>query len=158
MPNIGTLLRDEITRLSRRTLRSEVGATKKASAQHRRQIAALKRQVAQLERQVSLLARRVPQLAQATPVDSSVKRVRFVAKALRSQRERLGLSATDFGRLVGVSAQSIYNWEHESTRPRAEQAAMLAALRGFGKREAQERLHQLTTAKPKGRRKRSRAT
>ncbi len=156
MPNIGALLREEITRLSRRTLRSEVGATKKASAQHRRQIAALKRQVAQLERQVSLLVRRQPQLAPAAPVESNAKRVRFVAKGLRSQRERLGLSATDFGRLVGVSAQSIYNWEHEAARPRAEQVALLAALRGFGKREVQARLQQLAAAKPKARRKRSR--
>jgi DNA-binding XRE family transcriptional regulator len=156
MPNIGALLRDEITRLSRRTLRSEVGATKKATAQHRRHIAALKRQVAQLERQVSLLARRQAQLAPATPVEANAKRVRFVAKGLRSQRERLGLSATDFGKLVGVSAQSIYNWEHQSTRPRAEQAARLAALRSFGKREAQARLQQLAASKPKARRKRSR--
>jgi len=118
----------------------------------------LKRQVAQLERQVSLLVRRQPQLAPAVPVEANAKRVRFVAKGLRSQRERLGLSATDFGRLVGVSAQSIYNWEHESTRPRAEQAAMLAALRAFGKREVQARLQQLTAAKPKAHRKRSRAT
>jgi len=156
MPNIGTLLRDEITRLSRRTLRSEVGATKKATAQHRRHIAALKRQVAQLERQVSLLARRQPQLAPVAPVEANPKRVRFVAKGLRSHRERLGLSATDLGRLVGVSAQSIYNWEHESTRPRAEQAVLLAALRGLGKREIQARLRQLAAAKPKARRKRSR--
>ena len=156
MPNIGTLLRDEITRLSRRTLRSAVGATKKATAQHRRHIAALKRQVAQLERQVSLLVRRQPQLAPVAPVEANPKRVRFVAKGLRSQRERLGLSATDLGRLVGVSAQSIYNWEYESTRPRPEQAAMLAALRGLGKREIQARLQQLAAAKPKARRKRSR--
>lgn len=156
MPNIGTLLRDEITRLSRRTLRSEVGATRKASAQHRRQIAALKRQVAQLERQVSMLARRMSQVTAAAPVDSSPKRVRFVAKGLRSQRERLGLSAADFGRLVGVSAQSIYNWEHEGARPRNQQAAILAALRSLGKREAQARLQQLAAAKPKASRKRSR--
>ena len=157
MPNIGALLRDEITRLSRRTLRSEVGATKKATTQHRRHIAALKRQVAQLERQVSLLVRRQAQLAPAAPVESDSKRVRFIAKGLRSQRDRLGLSATDFGRLVGVSAQSIYNWEHGSTRPRAEQAALLAALRGSGKREVQARLQQLAAANPKARRKRSRA-
>jgi len=157
MPNIGALLRDEITRLSRRTVRSEVGATKKATAQHRRHIAALRRQVVQLERQVALLARRQPPLAPATSVEANAKRVRFVAKGLRSQRERLGLSAADFGKLVGVSAQSIYNWEHETTRPKAEQAARLAALRGSGKREVQARLQQLAASKPKVRRKRSRA-
>jgi DNA-binding XRE family transcriptional regulator len=153
MPNIGVLLRDEITRLSRRTLRNEVSATKKATAQHRRHLAALKRRVALLERQVSLLARRQPSLVPATSVEANGKRVRFVAKGLRSRRERLGLSATDFGKLVGVSAQSIYNWEHESTRPRAEQAAMLAALRSLGKREVQARLQQLAASKSKAGRK-----
>ncbi len=69
------------------------------------------------------------------------------------QRERLGLSADDFGKLLGVSAQSIYNWEHEKARPRAEQLSKVAALRGIGKREAKARLEQLgaatKTAKPK---------
>jgi hypothetical protein len=59
MPNIGTVLREEISRLSRRESRSQVDATKKATAQHRRDIAALKRQVAQLQRQVTLLSRKV---------------------------------------------------------------------------------------------------
>jgi transcriptional regulator with XRE-family HTH domain len=69
------------------------------------------------------------------------------AKALRVQRERLGLSAEDFGKLLGVSAQSIYNWEHAKARPRAEQVSKLAALRGIGKREAEARLDQLGAAK-----------
>src|SRR4030095_6192047 len=118
MPNVGTLLREEITRLSRRTLRGELAATKKASTQRRRQIAALKRQVVLLARQVLQLARRLPSGANAPHPDSRVQPIRFVAKGLRSHRERLGLSATDFGRVVGVSAQTIYNWEHEAAKPR----------------------------------------
>jgi DNA-binding XRE family transcriptional regulator len=156
MPNVGTLLRDEITRLSRRTLRGELAATKKASTQHRRQIAALKRQVALLARQVLQLARRLPSTADAPTPNSRAKPVRFVAKGLRSYRERLGLSATDFGKLVGVSAQSIYNWELGAAKPRAEQAAKLAALRRVGKREAHLRLQQLAAANPKAQRKASR--
>jgi DNA-binding transcriptional regulator YiaG len=74
--------------------------------------------------------------------------VRFTATGLRSQRKRLGLSATDYAQLVGVSAQSIYNWEREITRPRKEQIAILAALRGMGKKEAQARLRQLAKQKP----------
>src|SRR5664279_3674576 len=110
MANIGTLLRDEIARLSRRTIRGEVGSTKKATAQHRRDIAALKRKVAQLERQVALLVRRtVSRQDSATPPPAAAgKRMRFVAKGLRSQRNRLGLSAAEFGQLAVVSAQSIY--------------------------------------------------
>jgi len=155
MANIGTVLREEISRLSRREARSQVGATKKAAALHRRHIAELKRQVALLERQVAALSRKVL-AAPATPAiatGSTESRPRFVAKGLRSQRNRLGLSATDFGKLLGVSAQSIYNWEHEVTHPRGEQVSKLAALRGIGKREAGKRLLQLHAGNGKSRRK-----
>ena len=152
MPNIGTVLREEILRLSRRETRSQVLPTKKATAQHRRDIATLKRQVAQLARQVTLLSRKA---LWALPAMSSApaKPVRFVAKGLRSQRGRLGLSQTDLGKLLGVSAQTIYNWEHEEARPRDGQISKIAALRSVGKREAGERLKQLGGANGKTRRK-----
>jgi len=153
MPNIGTVLRAEISRLSRRENRSQGEATRKATAQHRRDIATLKRQVAQLQRQVTQLSRKVLDTASAEASEPTTKRVRFAAKGLRSHRKRLGLSQTDFGKLLGVSAQSIYNWESESAHPRNEQLAKLAALRGIGKREAGERLKQLIGANGKNLRK-----
>ena len=52
MPNIGTLLKEEITRLSRKEARSQVEPTKKASVQQRKDIAALKRQVAVSKRKL----------------------------------------------------------------------------------------------------------
>jgi DNA-binding XRE family transcriptional regulator len=153
MPNIGTVLRDEISRLSRRESRRQVDTTKKATAQHRRDIAALKRQVAQLQRRVAQLSHKVFGAAPAVASAPTAKRVRFAAKGLRSLRNRLGLSQTDMGTLLGVSAQSIYNWESDSAHPRDAQLAKLAALRGIGKREAAERLQQLVSASGKRRRK-----
>jgi DNA-binding XRE family transcriptional regulator len=142
MPNIGALLKQEIARLSRRETRSEVHTTKKASAQHRRDIAALKREVETLKRQVALLQRQALKAPSVAPVESTTRKVRFVAKGLRSQRKRLGISAEDYGRLVGVSAQSIYNWERGNVTPRAEQVTALAALRGMTKQLAEARLAQ----------------
>jgi DNA-binding transcriptional regulator YiaG len=147
MPNIARLLRAEVSRLSRKEIRSEVAATKNATTQHRRHIATLKRQVSQLERQVALLSRKVLNTPQAVSAVSTATRPRFVAKGLRSQRKRLGLSAADYGKLLGVSAQSIYNWERELASPRNEQLSRLAALRGIGKRQAAERLKRLRSAK-----------
>jgi len=69
--------------------------------------------------------------------------LRFAAKGLRTQRARLGLSAADFGKLIGVSAQSIYNWESEKARPRAGQITRVAQLRMMGKREARAELNRL---------------
>jgi DNA-binding transcriptional regulator YiaG len=46
------------------------------------------------------------------------------------------MSAGDFGKLLGVSSQTIYNWEHGTARPRPLLLEKLATLRGLGKREA----------------------
>lgn len=143
MPNIGTVLREEISRLSRRETRSLVDATKKATSQHRRDIAALKRQVSQLQRQVKQLSRKGIAVQQAGSSESATKSIRFTSKGLRSLRSRLGLSQADLGTLLGVSSQSVYNWERDSAHPRESQLVRLAALRGVGKRQAAEMLKQL---------------
>lgn len=152
MPNIGTVLREEISRLSRKEVRSQVNPTRKFTAQHRRDIAALKRQMTQLIRQVTLLSRKVLSAHPDASPNSTAKPMRFSAKGLQSQRTRLGLSASDFGKLLDVSSQTIYNWEHEAARPR-EQLGKLAGLRGMGKREAVARLKQLAPSSGKVRAK-----
>lgn len=140
MPNIASLLKEEIVRVTRKTLRAEMESLKKASAQYRSDIAALKRRVDTLERQLARVGKKMAKDdgdASATVMD---RQVRFSAKGLRTQRKRLGLSAGDFAALVGVSPQTIYNWETGNTRPRGDQLASIAALRTIGKREAQTRL------------------
>jgi DNA-binding XRE family transcriptional regulator len=151
MPNVGTVLKEEIARLSRKEIRSQVDPTRKATAQHRREIWLLKRQLATLEQKVKLLSGKVLGARPAVSPDATGKPLRYSAKGLQSQRRRLGLSATDFGMLLGVSPQSIYNWEHEASHPRAEQLGKLAALRGIGKREAEARLQALVAANGKSR-------
>jgi DNA-binding transcriptional regulator YiaG len=140
MANIGALLKQEITRLSRREIRTETQTTKQASSQYRHDIAALKREMTTLKRQVALLQHR--DTSTVPPSASDDKKVRFVAKGLRSQRSRLGLSAENYGKLVGVSAQSVYNWEQGHSTPRSQQLVAIAALRSIGKREAVARLEQ----------------
>jgi DNA-binding XRE family transcriptional regulator len=143
MPNIGAVLRDEITRLSRKESRIQIDSTKRTTASHRKDIALLKRQVTQLERQVKALSRTAAGTLPTLPATAGATKFRSVAKGLRSQRARLGLSAADFGKLIGVSAQSIYNWESEKARPRAGQIARVAQLRLMGKREARGELSKL---------------
>lgn len=140
MANIGTVLKEEITRLARKILNAELAALRKASAGYRKDIAALKRQVVALERGRAALEKRVGRTASAPEEEEGESNVRFSAKGLKTLRARLGLSAEDFGRLAGVSGQSIYNWERGATVPRRQQVQSLAALRGLGKREAVARL------------------
>lgn len=143
MPNIASVLKDEIARLARKELRGDTGGLKKASAHYRAEIAALKRRVLALEQVVARLtktARREAETAEAKP---SGTRLRYTAKGLHAQRQRLGLSAAELGLLLDVSAQTVYNWEAETTRPREKQIVAIAALRGLGKRQANARLQEL---------------
>jgi predicted site-specific integrase-resolvase len=57
MPNIASILKNEIARIGRKEVRAESEPLKIASAQYRSTIAGLKRQVADLERQVRQLAK-----------------------------------------------------------------------------------------------------
>jgi DNA-binding transcriptional regulator YiaG len=150
MPNVGTVLREEMARVSRREIRKQTQSTKKATAQHRHHIAAMNKKIVELERRVALLTRQAkrqhPAAVAASGNGSASTRLRFVAKGLRSHRNRLGLSADDYAALVGVSANSVYAWEQGKTTPRQEQLAKVAALRGIGKREAARRLELLRRA------------
>ena len=96
MPNIGTLLKQEIARLSRKESRGEIEPTRKASAHFRKDIAELKRKVMALERQVAILERRTVSRAMTAPTAADQKQLRYSAKGLHSQRTRLGLSAADY--------------------------------------------------------------
>jgi len=83
--------------------------------------------VAALPRTVAFLEKQEQRRVASSPVPQEVKGVRFSARSVRAQRARLGLSAKDFGGLVGVSALTIYSWESGKSRPRARQLACLAA-------------------------------
>jgi DNA-binding transcriptional regulator YiaG len=149
MPNIVAVLKEEISRIARKEIRSETTSLKKASSQYRRDIAELKRQVSNLQGRVALLEKRVLQNVPSQVTDADAEGVRFTAKGLRSQRKRLGLSAADYGTLVGVTAQTIYSWENGLSRPRKQQLPALASIRPMGRRGAQARLEQLTRSSRK---------
>ena len=118
MPNLLNLLSDKIRRLARREIRAQTQKTRRLTAQHRRDLAALKRQVAALARAVAFLEKQEQRRVASPPAPQEVKGVRFSARSVKAQRARLGLSAKDFGRLVGVSALSVYSWESGKSRPR----------------------------------------
>ena len=144
MPNIASVLKEEVVRLARKEVRAETERLKKAVAQHRSDLAGLKRQVAELERQLGRLEKQAPKSVSPPAAGDATTRLRFSAKGLATQRERLGLTASELGALLNVSAQTVYNWEGEKSRPRQQQLLALTAIRGMGKREAKAKLAELT--------------
>ncbi|MCP3905796.1 MAG: hypothetical protein GY715_19385 [Planctomycetes bacterium] len=140
MANFATALKEEIRRLARKEIRAATTTTKSSTAQHRRDIAELKRQVRTLTKEVNSLRRREQNRAGRPEASERGTTVRFSPSWVRKHRDRLEVSAADYGALVGVSGLTIYNWEKGKTKPREKQLAAWAAVRSLGKREAWKRL------------------
>jgi DNA-binding transcriptional regulator YiaG len=149
MPNLATALKSEIARIARKELRGDLEALKKASASYRREIASLKRRNAELERQLKRVAKSAPRARASAAASTEIldgRQLRFSPTRLASQRQKLGLSAANFAKLIGVSGLSVYKWENGQARPRRAQLEAIAAVRGIGKREAMARLQQAQAA------------
>lgn len=146
MPDIASILKAEISRIARKEVRAEIEALRKSSVAHRASIAALRRQVESLEKAlrkgVRAAASRAAASASDATTDDSVKR-RFSASRLAGHRAKLGLSAAAYGKLVGVSGQTIYHWEQGKSRPRAAQLQSLASVREVRGSEVAGRLESL---------------
>lgn len=144
MPNIATLLKAEISRVARKELRPVVDAFKKTAVAQRTEIADLRKRVHELERQLKAQAREsrrqnAPTLEAAEGV-SDASGLRFRAAGMARNRERLGLSARDFGLLIGATAQAVNAFESGKSKPVGRQLAAIAALRGAGKGDVETRL------------------
>jgi len=129
--------------VAKKEARGLVEPARKSSSAAKRELVALKRRVAGLERALSILRKSARNPAAAFKPVGPARAIRFTARGVRAQRDRLGMSAEDFGKLLGVSSQAIYNWEHGAARPRTALLDRLAVVRAIGKREARARLRSL---------------
>ncbi len=140
MPNVASVLKAEISRVTRKELRSETASLKRSLVAYRTAIATMRKRLEALERQ--LRAHRKTAARHEVEEDSGPS-LRFRADGLKKHRARLALSAADAGKIIGVSALTVYNWENGKTRPRASQLEGIARLRSLGKREAAAKLEEL---------------
>ena len=140
MPGFNEAFKTEVARLARKEVRQVAGATLKASAQYRREIAALKKEVTSLQKKVTFLEGREAERLAEAPTPEAAPNVRFSPKQVKTHRKRLGISAREYALLVGVTPLTIYNWESGKSKPQAEKLAAWASMRDIGVREAQRRL------------------
>ena len=168
MASLATALKEEISTLARREVRRQTAPADKA-ARCARDIAALQREVQALERDLVSVGTPLPgstvapkKTSSRTPPgrraaskvrakSTSAKpspRSQFSGEALKAHRQRLGLSADNYGKLLGASGLSVYNWEQGKARPRKRSVDAWTAIRRIGKREAAKRLASLKAAEP----------
>ncbi len=163
MPNLANVLKEEIRRLARKEIKEDIARIRKDSAVLKRTAADLKRRVARLEadnkRLVAEAAKQRKESAQ--PVADESQGARISAKTIRQLRTKFKMSREQFGKLLGVSSQSIYQWERQegrlALRDRTKQAVV--EVRRLGAREAQTRLEAVAakSAPAKGKRKKAAA-
>lgn len=141
MSTFANQLKNEISRLAKKEVRAETQALKKASVQYRGEIAALKRRIAGLE---ALIKKQSRGAGRAKVVEAAEEEggtsLRFRVAGFAALRKKLDISAAEMGKLLGVSAQSVYHWETGKTKPRASQLAAISAVRKMGKREVAAKL------------------
>ena len=143
MTDIATALKAEITRIATKQVRSETQRLKKAMGQYRSDIAALKRRAAALEQQVRILTKALPKPKPTIAIDKPVNLQRFSGSGFAAQRRRLGLSASEMGKLLGVSDQSVYKWEAGKTYPLKAHFSAIAAMRKMNKAQVSTQLEKI---------------
>lgn len=144
MSNVLPALNEHVSRLARREIRKQTQRTKRASSQHRRDIAALKRLIKALASRLAIVERRAGKASAAIDVSSaSAEGLRFRRDGFKTHRAKIGLSAKDYGKLIGVSGLTVYHWEQGRAKPRRKQLPAIAVVRRLGKREALDRLANL---------------
>jgi DNA-binding transcriptional regulator YiaG len=151
MPNLAVTLKQEITRLARREIRNPMQGLRKASARFRKDIASLKRHAAALKSEIDRLENRIGKGAAPKTSETESAKIRYSAKSVVAQRRSLRISAAEFGKLIGVTAATIYKWEHGTSRPRKAQLNAFATIRRLSKTEALARLEQMREKAPRRR-------
>ena len=137
--NVMSVLKAEISRLARKEAKRVVAPVQKASANYRGLIAGLRKRIDSLEKDLAVLKRAVPSPERALATKTEPEgRFWITGKGIRTLRKRLGLTQVQFGKLAGVSGQSVVNWEGTEGKVdirKKETMARIQSLKGKGKRE-----------------------
>ena len=145
MSQLMIVMKDEIRRLARKEIAAVTAGMKKDQTAFRKTVAALRRQIKAHHytiRQLLQVAAKQAKMATMAPEAAEGSKARVTAKGIRAMRKKLKLSQAQFGKLAGVSGNTVLKWEHSSgplkLRSRTRRAFLV--IRGLGIREARLRL------------------
>lgn len=169
MPNIASVLKQEITRLAAKEVRIAINPLRKEKVALKKAVRDLRARVDLLEQEAQLLKaeqdRSKKLVIGALPAKELA--IRITAKGMRSMRKKLRLTQTEFATLLGVSTPAVSQWEKKTgaLKVRDETKKAIFGVRDLGAREARRRLDGMPkpeakmakAAKPAKRRKMSAA-
>ena len=140
--NLMSVLKAEISRLAKKEAKREVAPVKKVNASYRGLIAGLRKRIDSLEKELAGVKRSAPK-AEKVLASKTEPQGRFwiTGKGVRNLRKRLGLTQAVFGKLAGVSGQTVVNWEGSEGKIDIRKKATMARLqeiKGMGKKQVAE--------------------
>lgn len=153
MANFSKQFQDEVRRLARKEAKTDLARLKADVVELRKALSATRKQLSTLQQGLKRVKKVVPAAAEAEAqaVDGR-SGGRVSAKTIIKLRERLGLTQGEFAKLVGVTGQSIYQWEHKEGTLTFRRGAKerIIALKGIGSREARRRLEEMNVTRKRG--------
>jgi len=151
--NMAKVLREEIQRVAKRQVRTELAPLRRDGVRLKKSVADLRRQIAALNRSSRELVKKVTPVMVARETEDATQnagKLRPSSKSLKRLRARLGLTQAQFGQLLGVSGQAVVQWASREgrVRMRTTTLAALARIQNIGKREAWRRLEKMVESAP----------
>jgi len=142
MPNIDKVFREEVSRLAKRALRSEIDSLKK-QVQNLRQTVREQRKEIDILKKTSSQSLDIQSQSQivVTPEElEEEKDIRISPDSVKRHRERLRLTQRELAQLLNVSVNTVNGWEAGRSSPMGINREMFAKVRGMGVREVQAML------------------
>ncbi len=150
MANFAQLLKEEITRLSKKEVRTAIAPVFTAIQTLRKANMEQKKKLAELEHLFQKYASAIPEM-QSSPDGKGLsfdKKTRLGPGGIIRIRKRLGLDRQSMSRLLGVNPNSIFLWEHGKNKPRPNMREKILSMRDLTRKDIQEQLKALPDQAP----------
>ena len=143
MTDIGSALKEQISRLAKKELTAIAGPLLKG-------IGALKAELEKVEKAIGGLGAtrgrrgrkkgRVGRPRATKGVSTEAAKARFSPQRIRAMRKKLGLSQKAMAELAGVSIAAVQSWEQGRSKPTGRNREALVEIRKMGKKEVKAKL------------------
>ena len=141
MPNVAQVLREEITRLARKEVRTECDPLRKQVRTLRQTVKGQQETIAKLEKALGKMATlSTDTSASLYAPEEEETRARVTSASIKRHRNRLKLSQAELGTLLDVSTNTIVRWEAATSKPRVQHRAALIKMRDLGRRDVTKML------------------
>ena len=149
MPNLATLLKEEISKIVRKEVQDQVRELQKTVREQRDALARLEKQSGPAKAKAAAkpaAAKPKPTAAEPAakvrkaPAGTGDKRkqIRISPNTIKKHRRRLKLSQAELGELLNVSTNTVLRWEAGTSKPRGKHLPGLGQLRSMGLREVKK--------------------